>query len=149
MKKTTLRQNVTNIDRTWFVVDAEGKNLGHLATAIATVLRGKNRVDFTPHVDGGDYIVVLNSEKIQLSGNKEEQKMYYRHSRYLGNLKTQSASVVRTKNPTKLIRDAVSGMLARTKHRKEQLLRLYLVIGSKNPHQAQNPIPLPIDSHGK
>lgn len=145
MKKTTLRQNVKNTDRTWFVVDAEGKNLGGLATRIAETLRGKKRVDFTPHVDGGDYVVVLNSEKVNLSGNKEADKKYHSHSRYLGHLKSQTVSEVRVKNPTKILSDAVSGMLPRTKHRKDQLKRLFLVVGSENPHQAQNPVPLPID----
>ena len=145
MKKTTLRQNVKSTDRTWFVVDAEGKNLGILATKIANVIRGKNRVDFTPHVDGGDYVVVLNAEKINLSGNKESDKKYYRHSRYLGNLKTETVSEVRTKKPTKILADALSGMLPKTRHRKDQLKRLFLVVGNENPHQAQNPKPLPTD----
>ncbi len=145
MKKTPLRQNVTNADRTWFVVDADGKILGKLATAIANTLRGKNRADFTPHVDGGDYVVVLNAEKIVLSGKKEEDKNYYRHSRYIGQLKTQSAKEVREKNPTRILQEAVSGMLTKTKLRNAQLKRLFLIVGDKNPHEAQQCKPLELN----
>lgn len=143
MKKTTLRQNVTNADRAWFVVDAEGKTLGQLSVAITNTLRGKNRVDFTPHVDGGDYVVVLNADKIGVTGNKEQDKKYYNHSGYIGNLKTQSLSEVREKNPFRIIEDAVSGMLPKTRHRKEQMKRLRLVrSGEENPYVAQKPEPL-------
>ena len=143
MKKTTLRQNVTNADRKWFVVDAEGKTLGQLSVAITNTLRGKNRVDFTPHVDGGDYVVVLNADKVGVTGNKEEDKKYYNHSGYIGNLKTQSLKEVREKNPFRIIEDAVSGMLPKTRMRKEQLKRLRLVrSGEENPYVAQKPEPL-------
>jgi len=145
MQKTTLRQNVKNSDRQWFVVDADGKNLGKLSTVIANALRGKNRVDFTPHVDSGAYVIVLNAEKIAVSGNKEENKMYYRHSGYLGHLKQEKLKEVREKNPTRIIREAVSGMLAKNKHRKNQLRRLFLIIGNVNPHEAQKPEILKID----
>ena len=139
MKKTTLRQNVTNGDRTWFTIDAEGKTLGSIAAKAATILRGKNRVDFTPHVDGGDYIVITNAEKVAVSGNKESGKKYYRHSGYLGNLKTELLKDVREKNPTRILEEAISGMLPKTKLRKDQLRRLFLVVGSENPYQAQKP----------
>ena len=142
MKKTPLRQNVTNADRTWFVVDAADKVLGTLATTIASTLRGKNRVDFTPHVDGGDFIVVLNADKIQVSGNKEEDKVYHRHSRYFGHLKTESVKEVREKNPTRILELAVSGMLTKTRLRSAQMKRLFLVVGDKNPHEAQQCKPL-------
>ncbi|PID70562.1 50S ribosomal protein L13 [bacterium DOLZORAL124_38_8] len=143
MKKTTLRQNVTNSDRKWFVVDAEGKNLGQLAVAITNTLRGKNRVDFTPHVDGGDYVVVLNADKVAVSGNKETGKQYYDHSGYMGHLKVQSLADVRERNPFRIIEDAVAGMLPKTRLRKEQLKRLRLVkSGEENPYIAQKPEPL-------
>lgn len=145
MQKTTLRQNVQNTDRQWFVVDASQKTLGSLATTIADYLRGKNRVDFTPHVDGGNYIVVLNSEKVAVSGNKESQKMYYNHSGYLGHLKKTSLGAVREKNPIRILQDAVAGMLPKTKHRKHQLRRLFLIVGDKNPHEAQKPEILNLD----
>ena len=137
--KTSLRQNVQNTDRQWWVVDAEGKNLGQLAVAIADALRGRRRVDFTPHVDGGDYVVVLNAEKVAVSGNKETDKKYYNHSGYLGNLKTQTLTEVREKDPKRIIRDAVGGMLPKTRQRATQLKRLMLILGNENPHAAQQP----------
>ncbi len=142
--KTTLRQNVTNTDRKWYIVDAADQNLGKLAVSVANALRGKNRADYTPHTDGGDYVVILNAEKIAVSGNKETGKKYYRHSGYLGHLKTESLSEVREKNPVRILQEAVSGMLPKNKLRKWQLRRLILVVGDKNPHEAQNPESLKI-----
>ena len=139
MKKTTLRQNVKNTDRKWFLVDAKDKTLGQLAVVIANTLRGKNKVTYTPHVDGGDYVVVLNVEKVRVTGNKEEDKKYYRHSGYLGHLKTESLKVVREKNPARILQDAVSGMLPKNRLRASQMKRLILVVGDKNPHEAQKP----------
>lgn len=139
MKKTTLRQNVKNTDRKWFLVDATDKILGDLAVVIANKLRGKDKVTFTPHVDGGDYVVVLNVEKVAVTGNKEEDKKYYRHSGYLGHLKTETLKEVRQKNPAKILREAVSGMLPKNRLRASQLKRLILVVGDKNPHEAQKP----------
>ncbi len=137
--KTTLRQNVKSSDRKWFVIDAADKTLGKLAVAVVNVLRGKVKTNLTPHVDGGDYVVVLNAEKIHVSGKKEEQKKYYRHSGYLGHLKVSTLKDVREKNPTFILRKAVSGMLPKNKHRKSQLRRLFLVEGSGNPYEAQKP----------
>jgi large subunit ribosomal protein L13 len=139
MKKTTLRQNVTNADRKWFVIDASGKTLGEIATGCANVLRGKNRVDYTPHVDGGDFLVILNVEKVRVTGNKETDKNYYRHSGYLGNLKTESLATVREKNPTRILEQAIKGMLPKNKLRKHQMRRLFLIVGEENPHEAQKP----------
>jgi len=144
MKKTTLRQNVQNEDRQWFVVDAEGKTLGKLAVVIADTLRGKNRPDYTPHGDGGAYVVVLNSDKIAVTGNKETDKKYYRHSGVLGNLKVRSLAEVREKTPLRILEKAVSGMLPRNRLRSLQMKRLVLVRGAKNPHEAQKPEPLAI-----
>ncbi len=140
--KTSLRQNVQNTDRQWWVVDAEGKTLGQLSVAIADAIRGRRRVDFTPHVDGGDYVVVLNANKVAVTGNKEVDKKYYRHSGVLGNLKTQALSEVREKTPRRILEDSVGGMLPKTRHRKPQLKRLLLVLGSENPHAAQQCKPL-------
>ncbi len=142
MKKTTLRQNVKNTDRHWWIVDADGKNLGRLAVLITDTIRGKNRPDFTPHADGGDYVIVLNSEKIKVEGNKEDDKLYHRHSRYLGELKTRTLSELRTKNPVKILQLAVSGMLPKNRLRDKQLKRLFLIVGDKNPHEAQKCEPL-------
>lgn len=144
MQKTTLRQNVKDADRQWFVIDAEGKTLGQIATDIAMVLRGKHRVDYTPHVDGGDHVVVLNADKVGVTGDKENRKLYYRHSGYLGNLKVQALGDVRSKTPERILEQAVSGMLPKTKLRKGYLRRLHLIIGgAENPHVAQKPLPLP------
>ncbi|MDH3324186.1 MAG: 50S ribosomal protein L13 [Candidatus Peregrinibacteria bacterium] len=142
--KTTLRQNVTNADRKWFVVDANGINLGKLAVSVANALRGKNRTDYTPHVDGGDFVVILNADKIAVSGKKETDKKYYRHSGYLGNLKTESLAEVREKNPVRILEEAVSGMLPKNKLRKHQMRRLFLIVGEENPHEAQKPEQLKI-----
>ncbi len=137
MKKTTLRQNVTNGDREWFVLDADGKTIGDIATVVADTLRGKNRPDYTPHVDGGAYVVILNAEKVVATGNKEKDKKYYRHSGYLGNLKTETLQMVREKSPTRILEAAVKGMLPKNKLRKPQMRRLFLIVGSDNPHEAQ------------
>jgi large subunit ribosomal protein L13 len=144
IQKTTLRQNVKEGDRSWFIIDAEGKTLGQIATDIAVVLRGKHRVDYTPHVDGGDHVVVLNADKVGVTGDKENRKLYYRHSGYLGNLKVQALGDVRSKTPERILEQAVGGMLPKTKLRKHQLRRLHLVTrGEENPHTAQKPQPLP------
>jgi len=142
--KTSLRQNITNEDRKWFIVDATGQTLGRLAVKLTNIISGRARVDYTPHTDGGDYVVVLNAEKIAVSGNKELDKKYYRHSGYLGNLKEARLEEVRAKNPKRILREAVSGMLPKNKLRAVQLKRLILVIGDQNPHEAQKPEPLTV-----
>ncbi len=139
MKKTTIRQNVTNADRKWYSFDATGVPLGKLAVEVAQVLRGKKQVTLTPHVDGGDYVVVMNIEKVKVSGNKEDDKKYYRHSGYLGNLKTKTLKQVRESDPERILREAVSGMLPKNRHRKNQLRRLRLVQGTESQYDAQKP----------
>ncbi len=139
MHKTPLRQNVKNSDRKWWVVDASQYTVGQLSVVIADTLRGKNRVDYTPHVDGGDYIVVLNADKVKVTGKKETDKKYYRHSGFLGNLKVRSLAEMREKNPVKILEKAVGGMLPKNRLRAPQLKRLLLVIGNENPHAAQKP----------
>ncbi len=143
MKKTTIRQNVIAEDRQWFVIDAEGQILGKLAVDIANVLRGKHRVDYTPHVDGGDHVIVLNADKVAVTGSKEDFKAYYSHSGYLGHLKVTALKDVREKTPKRILEEAVGGMLPKNKLRKPQLRRLHLVVGDENPHAAQQPQPLP------
>ena len=146
MKKTTLKQNIKNDDRTWFVIDANGVRLGDLATLIADKIRGKDKVTYTPHVDDGDYIVVTNVEKVAVSGNKEEGKLYYRHSGYLGNLKTQTLADVRERDPKRILREAVSGMLQKNRLRNEQMKRLFLYVGDTHEHEAQKPVQLTISN---
>lgn len=144
MKKTTLVQNVKNEQRQWFVVDAEGKRLGQLSVAIANCLRGKDRAGFTPHSDMGSYVVVINAEKIGVSGNKEQDKLYYRHSGHLGHLKSRNVAEQRKRNPRKILESSVSGMLPKTKLRSCQMKRLFLIVGDENPHEAQKAQPLKI-----
>ena len=110
----TFMANAQNIEQKWFVVDAEGKTLGRLATVVASVLRGKLKPTFTPHVDCGDYVVVINSDKIVLTGKKWTDKLYYRHSEYAGSMKTRTAREVMDKFPTRLVEKAVQGMLPHT-----------------------------------
>ena len=137
MKKTTLTQNVLNKDRAWIEVDAAKFILGKLAVAIADALTGKARVDYTPHSDMGDYVVVINAEKVQVSRKKEEDKKYYSHSGYMGKLKVCSLKKLRQVHPKDILLKAVSGMLPKNRLRKARLKRLFLVIGDKNPHKAQ------------
>ncbi|MCB9809857.1 50S ribosomal protein L13 [Candidatus Peribacteria bacterium] len=144
MSKTTLRQNVTAADRAWFVIDANGQNLGKVAVLAATHLRGRHRADYTPHVDGGDNVVILNAERVAVSGDKEITKLYRTHSRYIGNMKTQTLQEVRAKTPERILEMAVKGMLPKNKLRPEQLRRLKIVVGSENPHAGQQPTVLTV-----
>lgn len=126
-------------DRKWYIVDAEGKTLGRLSTLIATYLKGKNKLDFAPHVDNGDFVIVLNAGKILVSGSKEENKMYRTHSRFMGGLKEVSLDRMRVKNPTEMLRLAVSGMLPKNKLRPEMIKRLKLELGTEHHYEAQKP----------
>ncbi len=141
MKTIFPKQQSAN-ERTWYVVDAEGQTLGRLATLIATTLSGKNRIDYSPHVDNGDYVVVLNADKIATTGTKESKKLYRRHSGYLGGLKEVPLATVREKKPTTMLYNAVSGMLPKNRLRKDMMLRLKLQTGDTHPYDAQQPKPL-------
>lgn len=142
--KTLMPKQILGMDRTWYIVDAEGKNLGRLATTIATFIKGKNKTDFAPHVDNGDYVIVLNAGKIAVTGAKESDKLYRTHSQFMGGLKEVPLSRMRAKKPTEVIRHAVSGMLPKNRHRTDMIARLKLELGSDHPYQAQKPIPLPL-----
>lgn len=137
--KTLMPKQISGSDRKWYVVDAEGKNLGKLATAIATVLKGKNKVDFAPHVDNGDYVIVLNAGKVEVSGNKEEQKLYRTHSGYMGSLKETPLGKMREKKPTEIVRHAVFGMLPKNRLRDGMMLRLKLELGTAHAYDSQKP----------
>lgn len=126
--KTLMPKQLENDARKWYIVDAKGQTLGRLAAHIATLLKGKNKVSFAPHLDNGDYVIVLNSEKISVTGNKLSQKMYYRHSGFLGGLKTTSLEKLLNKKPTEVLQKAVSGMLPKNKLRQNMMLRLKLVV---------------------
>ena len=130
-------------ERAWYVVDAEDQTLGRLATRIATVLRGKHKTDFAPHVDNGDYVIVLNAGKIKLTGNKLDQKFYYRYSGYPGGLRTQSARELLNTYPDRVIEHAVKGMLPKNRLSRQVLRKLKIYDGSTHPHQAQQPQPFP------
>jgi len=125
------------VDRKWYLVDAEDKILGRLATQIATRLRGKHKPIFTPHADTGDFIVVVNAEKIALSGKKWDKKIYYRHSGYIGGLKEISARKLLEKKPEDVLRFAVRGMLPKNSLGRRQLKKLKIYVGPENPHEAQ------------
>jgi large subunit ribosomal protein L13 len=125
------------VDRKWYLVDAEDKILGRLATQIATRLRGKHKPIFTPHADTGDFIVVVNAEKVALSGKKWDKKIYYRHSGYIGGLKEISARKLLEKKPEDVLRFAVKGMLPKNSLGRRQLKKLKIYVGPDNPHEAQ------------
>jgi len=127
--------------RQWFVVDAQGQVLGRMATEIANVLRGKHKPCFSPHVDLGDFVIVVNAEAVKLTGNKENDKRYYRHSGYPGGLRVARASELRAKKPEEMIRLAVKGMLPRNRLSRAMLGKLKVYAGPEHPHQAQSPQP--------
>ena len=133
--KTTLPKPVT--DRPWWVVDAADKPLGRLAVKIANVLRGKDKACYTPHIDTGDFVVVVNAEKVKLTGRKNEQKTYKRYTGYRGGLREVKASVVRERHPDRLIKMAVKGMLPRNNLSRSMFRRLKVYAGSEHPHAAQ------------
>ena len=129
------------IQRDWYVVDAEGQTLGRLATQIADRLRGKGKPQFTPHVDTGDFVVVVNAEKIAVTGNKLEDKIYYRHSGYPGGLRQRTLREQLERVPTEVLRKAVRGMLPRNRLGRQQLTKLKIYAGPEHPHAAQEPKP--------
>ena len=134
------------VERRWYVVDAEGQILGRLATQIAETLRGKGKAQYTPHVDTGDFVVVVNAEKIAVTGNKLDEKLYYRHSGYPGGLRSRSLRDELERRPTEVIRTAVKGMLPRNRLGRAQLRKLKVYAGAEHPHQAQQPKPLEIET---
>jgi large subunit ribosomal protein L13 len=131
-------------NRTWFVVDARDVVLGKLATKVASVLRGKHKPSFTPFLDTGDHVVVVNARHVHVTGNKETNKLFHRHTGYLGNLKTANVATVRTKQPARLIEDAVRGMLPKTPLGRAMIKKLRVYADGTHQHQAQNPKPLAI-----
>jgi len=132
------------IQRDWLIVDAEGKTLGRLATQIAERLRGKTKAVYTPHVDTGDFVIVVNAEKIAVTGNKLEEKMYYKHSGYPGGLRERTLREQLDRQPTEVLRKAVKGMLPRNKLGRAQLTKLKIYAGPDHPHEAQAPTTLEV-----
>jgi large subunit ribosomal protein L13 len=131
------------VTRKWWVVDAEGKNLGRLASEIAIVLRGKNKPQYTPHVDTGDFVVVVNAQKIAVTGNKLQGKIYYRHSGYPGGLRSRTLGEMLERRPNEVLRKAVKGMLPKNRLAARQLTKLKIYAGPEHPHVAQKPEELP------
>jgi large subunit ribosomal protein L13 len=127
------------VERRWYVVDAEGQTLGRLATQIADTLRGKGKAQYTPHVDTGDFVVVVNAEKVHVTGNKLDQKRYYRHSGYPGGLRSRTLREQLDRRPTEVIRKAVKGMLPKNRLARQQLNKLKVYAGPDHPHEAQAP----------
>jgi large subunit ribosomal protein L13 len=134
------------ITREWYLVDAEGKTLGRLATQIADTLRGKRKPQYTPHVDTGDFVVVVNADKIQVTGNKLDQKRYYRHSGYPGGLRSRTLREQLERRPAEVLRVAVKGMLPKNRLARQQITKLKIYAGPEHPHEAQNPKSLELDS---
>ncbi len=140
----TLSMRAEDVRRAWYVVDAENKTLGRLASAIAVRLRGKHKPEYTPHVDTGDYVIVVNADKVQVTGNKETGKIYHRHSGYPGGIKSTSLGKLRAAHPERIIEKAVKGMLPRNPLGRAVFRKLKVYAGPTHPHAAQQPEPLNI-----
>ncbi len=139
--RTTYMAKPEAVERKWYVIDATGKRVGRLATEIATLLRGKHKPEYTPHVDTGDFVVVINAEKVVFTGNKLTKKVYYRHSGYPGGLKQTRAIDMLRNHPERVIEYAVKGMLPHNSLGRKQITKLKVYAGAEHPHQAQQPIP--------
>jgi large subunit ribosomal protein L13 len=142
----TFQATAQDRERGWYVVDAEGKTLGRLATQIANVLRGKHKPTYTPHVDVGDFVIVVNAEKVAVTGDKREKKLYWRHSGYPGGIRSRTLGDLLEKRPEEVIRKAVKGMLPRNRLARAQLRKLKVYAGPEHPHQAQKPEQLEIET---
>ena len=135
----TFQANASSVERKWYVINAEGKVLGRMASEIAKILRGKHKPIYTPNVDTGDHVVVVNAEKVKLTGNKLKGKIYYNHSLYPGGLKETTAEIMLQKKPEEVIRLAIKGMLPKTTLGKAMITKLKIYKGGEHPHQAQKP----------
>jgi large subunit ribosomal protein L13 len=140
----TYQAKKEDLDHQWYLVNAEGKVLGRLATELAKILRGKNKPSFTPHVDTGDFVIVVNAEKVVLTGKKMKDKIYYHHTGYPGGLKEINAEKLLAKKPTEILRIAVKGMLPKNSLSRQVLRKLKIYAGPNHPHEAQKPLPLGI-----
>lgn len=142
--KDTYMQKKEEITRNWYVIDATDVNLGRLATKAAHVLRGKHKVTFTPHVDCGDFIIVINASKVNLTGNKLEDKIYYNHSGYPGGLRERTAKVMRDQYPIEMVERAIKGMLPKGRLGRQMYKKLFVYAGSDHKHAAQQPVELKV-----
>jgi large subunit ribosomal protein L13 len=138
-RRNTYMANPDKIERKWYVVDAEGATLGRLASEIAKVLRGKNKPEYTPHIDTGDYVIVVNAEKVKVTGKKLQQKVYYNHSDYVGGMRETTLAELLAKKPEKVIELAVKGMLPKGPMGRDMIKKLHVYAGAEHANQAQKP----------
>ncbi len=143
-QKTFTPKVQSKSDKKWYIVDATDKVVGRIATEIAVVLRGKNKPSFAPHMDMGDYVVVINAEKVRLTGKKESQKEYISHSGYLGHLKRVPYATIKEKHPKRILTEAVAGMIPKNRLKKHIMAKLHVYAGEEHKHSGQNPITLKI-----
>jgi large subunit ribosomal protein L13 len=139
----TYSAKANDVERKWYVVDAEGETLGRLATRIATILRGKHKAIYTPHADTGDFVIVINAEKVVVTGKKFTDKLYRHHTGYVGNLKTFTFRQMIERRPTSVMEIAVKGMLPHNRLGRQQYRKLHVYAGPNHPHEAQKPVPMP------
>lgn len=137
--RTTYMAKANEVDRKWYVVDAAGQTLGRLASEVAAILRGKHKPIYTPHVDTGDHVIIVNADKIELTGKKLTDKIYYRHTGYVGGIKQRTALEMRTERPEKMIELAIKGMLPKNRLGRKMFKKLHVYRGPEHPHQAQKP----------
>ena len=142
--KNTYMQKKETVERNWYVIDAEGVNLGRLATRVADVLRGKHKPTFTPHVDCGDFVIVVNASKINLTGNKLNDKIYYNHSGYTGGLRERTAKEMRENYSVEMIERAVKGMIPHNRLGRQVAKKLFVYEGAEHPHMAQKPVEMKV-----
>ena len=143
--KDTYMQRKEDIVRNWYVIDAEGQNLGRVATKVAHILRGKNKPTFTPHMDCGDYVIIVNASKVNLTGNKLDDKIYYNHSGYTGGLRERTARTMRENYPVEMMERAVKGMLPKGRLGRQMYKKLFVYAGESHPHAAQQPVELKLN----
>ncbi len=137
-------QKKEDVKRNWVVIDAEGQTLGRLATQAAHVLRGKHKPTYTPHIDGGDYVIIVNADKVNLTGNKLDDKIYYNHSGYTGGLRERTARVMKEKYPVEMVERAIKGMLPKGRLGRQMYKKLFVYAGSEHPHAAQKPVEMKV-----
>ncbi len=137
-------QRKEDVVRSWYVIDAEGKNLGRVATLAAHILRGKNKATYTPNIDGGDYVIIINAQKVNLTGNKLDDKMYYNHSMYPGGLRERNARTMRENYPVEMVERAVNGMLPHNRLGRAMGKKLFVYAGNEHPHAAQKPVSIEV-----
>ena len=142
--KNTYMQKKETVERNWYVIDAEGVNLGRLATRVADVLRGKHKPTYTPHIDCGDFVIVVNASKVNLTGNKLNDKIYYNHSGYTGGLRERTAKEMRENYPVEMIERSVKGMIPHTRLGRQVAKKLFVYEGAEHPHMAQKPVEMKI-----